>query len=74
MKLMFSYEKKNNFLLLTKSGIKPIDKKDGAGKGNWGTPEDEIVAELVFAFLFEYCVQVLLSFQNLINILYFCKK
>lgn len=28
-----------------KTGIKPIDKKDGAGKGNWGTPEDEIVAE-----------------------------
>jgi hypothetical protein len=26
------------------SGIKPLDKKDGAGKSNWGTVDDEIAA------------------------------
>jgi len=28
-----------------KTGVKHIDKKDGAGKGNWGTPEDELAAQ-----------------------------
>jgi hypothetical protein len=27
------------------SGIKAVDKKEGAGKGNWGTATDELVAE-----------------------------
>lgn len=28
-----------------KTGIKAVDKKDGAGKGNWGTATDEVVIE-----------------------------
>jgi len=28
-----------------KTGIKAVDKKDGAGRGNWGTAADELVAE-----------------------------
>ena len=27
------------------SGVKHVDKKDGAGKGNWGTAEDELAGE-----------------------------
>jgi hypothetical protein len=33
------------------SGVKHIDKKDGAGKGNWGTPEDELAAQLIYFYL-----------------------
>jgi len=33
-------------------GIKAVDKKEGAGKGNWGTAVDELAAELAFFFLF----------------------
>jgi hypothetical protein len=29
-------------------GIKAVDKKEGAGKGNWGTAVDELAAELEF--------------------------
>jgi len=28
-----------------KTGVKAVDKKDGAGKANWGTPQDELAAE-----------------------------
>lgn len=28
-----------------KAGVKPIDKKDGYGKGNWGTEQDELAGE-----------------------------
>merc|ERR1712183_781465 len=28
-----------------KTGVKPVDKKDGSGSHNWGTFEDEIKAE-----------------------------
>lgn len=35
-----------------KTGIKAVDKKDGAGKGNWGTATDEVVIEYVY---FNYC-------------------
>ena len=33
-------------------GVKAVDKKDGAGKGNWGTATDELAVELeLFCFL-----------------------
>lgn len=28
-----------------KAGVKPVDKKEGYGKGNWGTEQDELAAE-----------------------------
>ena len=38
------------FCYKNESGIKAVDKKEGAGKGNWGTAVDELAAELAFFF------------------------